>query len=182
MHAKSLLAAAIVCGLAGCSQQAASPPPAVQAPPPATQSVATAPNVGVDLAAIDHAVKPGDDFFAYANGTWVKTATIPADRSNTGTFFEVFEKAEQQTSDLIKNAGASNPAAGSDARRIADYYASYMDETAIDKAGLDPLKPELDAIAAIKSRADLARVLGSRLRADVDPVNATHFQTRSEER
>jgi putative endopeptidase len=178
MNAKTLLAAAIACGIAACSQSPAPPPPAAKTLPAApAKPAAPAPTVGIDLSAIDHGVKPGDDFFAYANGAWVKTATIPPDRSSTGTFFEVFEKAEQQTSGLIKNAGASNPAAGSDARRIADYYAAYMDEAAIDKAGLDPLKPSLDAIAAIKTRADLARVLGSRLRADVDPINATHFHT-----
>jgi putative endopeptidase len=178
MHARTLLAAAIACGIVACSQAPAPSPPAAKAVPsaPATPA-APAPSVGIDLAAIDHGVKPGDDFFAYANGAWVKTATIPPDRSSTGTFFEVFEKAEQQTSDLIRNAGASNPAAGSDARRIADYYAAFMDEAAIDKAGLDPLKPAFDAIAAIRKRADLARVLGSRLRADVDPINATHFHT-----
>src|SRR6185312_3953524 len=178
MHAKTLLAAAIACGIAACSQSPAPPPPAAKTLPAApAKPAAPAPTVGIDLSAIDHGVKPGDDFFAYANGAWVRTATIPPDRSSTGTFFEVFEKAEKQTSDLIQNAGASQPAAGSDARRIADYYAAYMDEAAIDKAGLDPLKPGLDAIAAIKTRADLARVLGSRLRADVDPINATHFHT-----
>jgi putative endopeptidase len=177
MHARTLLASAILIGIAACSQPA--PPPPVAKAPPATPAkpAAPAPSVGIDLAAVDHAVRPGDDFFTYANGAWVKTAEIPADRSSTGTFFEVFEKAERQTSDLIKNAGTSNPAAGSDARRIADYYAAWMDEAAIDKAGLDPLKSELDAIVAIKTRADLARVLGSRLRADVDPINATNFQT-----
>ncbi|MBU6198502.1 MAG: M13 family metallopeptidase [Xanthomonadaceae bacterium] len=180
MNTKTLLVAAIVCGLAACSQSSAPPPPAAKAAVAApAKPVTPAPAVGIDLAAIDHSVKPGDDFFAYANGAWVKSATIPPDRSSTGTFFEVFEKAEKQTSDLIQNAGASHPAAGSDARRIADYYAAYMDEAAIDKAGLDPLKPGLDAIAAIKTRADLARVLGSSLRADVDPINATNFHTEN---
>ena len=185
MHARTLLATAILCGITACSQSPA-PTPAAKAPPVAKATPATAPepaapaaSIGIDLTGIDHSVKPGDDFFAYANGAWVKTATIPPDRSSTGTFFDVFEKAEKQTSDLIKNAGASNPAAGSNARKIADYYAAYMDDAAIDKAGLDPLKPALDAIAAIKTRADLARVLGSGLRADVDPINATNFHTEN---
>jgi len=178
MNHKTLLAAAIACGIAACTQTPASPAPTAKTARSApAKPAAPAPSIGIDLSAIDHGVKPGDDFFAYANGAWVKTATIPPDRSNTGTFFEVFEKAEKQTSDLIKNAGASNPAAGSNDRKIADYYAAYMDDAAIEKAGLDPLKPELDAIGAIKNRADLARVLGSRLRADVDPINATHFHT-----
>ncbi len=171
MHARTLLAAAIVCSIAACSQSSAPPsadaatkPAAPTAAPAKPAAPAPAPALGIDLAGIDHSVKPGDDFFAYANGAWVKTAAIPPDRSNTGTFFEVFEKAEQQTSDLIKTAGASNPAAGSDARRIADYYAAFMDEAAIDKAGLDPLKPAFEAIAAIKTRG------GPRARARQPPA------------
>lgn len=134
---------------------------------------------GVDLAGIDHGVKPGDDFFRYANGQWLKTAQIPADRSSTGTFLKVFEQAEKNTAELIRNASAGHPPAGSDARRIADYYAAWMDTATIERHGLAPLKPELAQIDAIASRGDLARVLGSRLRADVDPVNATHFHTQN---
>lgn len=179
-----ILAAAIACTCAACSQQspnssapasAASAAKATTAAAPAPAS--TAPDLGIDLSYIDKAVKPGDDFFDYANGDWLKTAEIPADRSNTGAFYDVFQITEKHTADLIRNAGADNPAAGSNARKIADYYAAYMDTAAIDKAGLAPLKSELDAIDAIKTRADLARVLGSRLRADVDPINATHFHT-----
>jgi len=145
----------------------------VAAPAPAS----TAPDIGINLSYIDKSVKPGDNFFDYSNGAWLKTAQIPADRSSTGAFYDIFEITEKHTADLIKNAGAGNPAAGSNARKIADYYAAYMDTAAIDKAGLTPIKPELDAIDAIKTREDLARVLGSRLRADVDPINATDFHT-----
>ena len=179
MQARTLLVSAILVGLAACSQSAPPPSAAKAAPATPSEPATPAPSVGIDLAAIDHTVRPGDDFFAYANGAWVRTVQIPADRSSTSTFFEVFEKAEQQTSDLIRNSAAANPAPGSNARKIADYYAAWMDEAAIDKAGLDPLKPDLDAIAAIKTRADLARVLGSRLRADVDPINNTNFHTEN---
>ncbi len=190
-----MLVAALVCALSACSSSldqqaessakaavksaasAATPGSAAAPASGAAASAAGAPDIGVDLSGVDHSVKPGDDFFEYANGAWLKTAQIPPDRSSTGTFFEVFKKAEQRTADLIKAAGASNPAAGSNPRKIADYYAAYMDQAAIEKAGLTPLKPELDAIDAIKTRADLARVLGSRMRADVDPINDTNFHT-----
>jgi putative endopeptidase len=135
------------------------------------------PAIGIDLHGIDHGVKPGDNFFRYANGDWLKTATIPADRANTGTFYEVFKKAENDTADLIRHANASHPPEGSNARKIADFYAAWMDTAAIEQHGLAPLKPELARIGAISSRTDLARVLGSRLRADVDPINATNFHT-----
>jgi len=132
---------------------------------------------GVDLAAIDRSVQPGDDFFAYANGTWVRTTEIPADRSRIGTFQLLSEKAEQRTLDLVRDLGATQLAAGSNARKVADAYAAYMDEDAIERRGLAGLEPLLDAIAAVKSRADLARLLGDRLRADVDPINVTSFHT-----
>ncbi|HET8764605.1 MAG TPA: M13 family metallopeptidase, partial [Rhodanobacter sp.] len=163
-HSHWLLATAIAAGLCGTPAWAATP-----ATPDA--------RIGIDLAGIDHAVKPGDNFFDYANGNWLKTAQIPADRSSTGTFLKIFELTEQHTADLIRNAGASHPAAGSNARKIADYYAAYMDEAAIARNGLKPVQPELAAIAAIKSKDELARMLGSRLRADVDPINSTNFHT-----
>ncbi|GLQ87498.1 M13 family metallopeptidase [Dyella flagellata] len=132
---------------------------------------------GIDLAGMDHAVKPGDDFFSYANGTWVKHTDIPADRSSTGPTEALEELTEQRTADLIRNMASTHPAAASNERKIADYYAAFMNETAIEQHGLSPLKAELDGIDAIKTRDDLARVLGGELRADVDPVNATHFHT-----
>ena len=161
-----ILAAAIAAALCGTPALAATP-------------AAHGPDIGIDLAGIDHSVQPGDEFFDYANGNWLKTAQIPADRSSTGTFLKIFELTEQHTADLIKNAGASHPAAGSNARKIADYYAAYMDEAAISQHGLAPLETELAAIDAIASKDDLARVLGGRLRADVDPVNATNFHTEN---
>jgi len=134
---------------------------------------------GIDLAGMDKSVKPGDDFDGYANGAWRKTAVIPADRSSTGIFLQVFEKAEKRNAELIRDAGKGNPAANSDARLIADYYAAFMDEAAIEKNGLAPLKASFDEIDAIASVKDLSRVLGDGLRADVDPINATNLDTEN---
>jgi putative endopeptidase len=170
---RNLLFLALACSLAACKPSGE----ATTAPATPTQAAATAPTLGVDLAGIDKNVKPGDDFDAYANGAWRNSAQIPDDRSSIGTGFEVQKKAEQRNADLIKGLAASNPAAGSDARRIADYYAAYMDEAGIEARGLEPLKPELAKIDAIASKADLARVLGAGLRADVDPLNATNYHT-----
>ena len=74
---------------------------------PKTQSARPA---GVDLAGVDRSVKPGDDFDAYANGGWRKVTEIPADRSSTGVFFQVFQKAEQRNAQLIRDAGSGKPA------------------------------------------------------------------------
>ena len=132
---------------------------------------------GVDLAGIDKATKPGDDFDGYANGNWKKTAQIPADRASTGIFLQVFEKAEKRNAELIRDASKNNPKPGSNERKIADYYAAFMDEASIEKNGLNPLKPELARIDAIKDKTSLSTVLGGTLRADVDPINATNWNT-----
>jgi putative endopeptidase len=135
--------------------------------------------IGVNPALRDLAVKPGDNFEEYANGTWRKTTEIPADRSNTGVGFEVFQKAEKRNADLVREAGAGKPAAGTPQRMIADYYTAYMDTAGIEKRGLAPLQERLAKIAGIKSKSDLARALGQQLRADVDPLNATEFWTEN---
>ena len=160
-----IVTAAVLCG---SSAWAATPIPA--------QHAADHPT-GVDLAGIDHSVKPGDDFDGYANGNWRKTAVIPADRASTGIFLQVFNKAEQRNAELIKAAAAGHAPAGSNERKIADYYAAFMDQAGIAKHGLSPLKPELAKIEAISTPAELASVMGSQLRADVDPINATNFST-----
>ncbi len=148
---------------------------------PAAVAIAqsSAATCGVSLSYRDMEVKPGDDFDAYANGGWRKASEIPADRSSIGVSYEVFLKAEQRNADLIRQAGAGNPARGTPQRMIADYYAAYMDTAGIERRGLAPLQPRLAAIAAIDSKASLARALGSTLRADVDPLNATNFQTEN---
>jgi predicted metalloendopeptidase len=126
---------------------------------------------------MDHSVKPGNDFFEYANGTWLKRTDIPADRSSYGAGAIVTDLTDGRVAELIQGATKANAPAGSDLRKIGDYYTSFMDTTAIDAAGLEPLKATLDSIAAIHDRKDLARVLGSTLRADVDALNNTNFYT-----
>ena len=178
-----ILATAIVCALGACSSQSDNPqaPSATGSSAAATsapaQAASSKPVNGVDMAAIDHSVKPGDNFYMYANGTWYKNTKIPADRSSVGTFLTVYKRTQKRITDIIKHAADSQPEAGSNAAKIANYYAAYMDTQAIEKHGLKPLRPQLDAIDGIASRKDLARVLGSRLRQDVDPINATDFHT-----
>jgi putative endopeptidase len=143
----------------------------------ATLALAVAPDSrGIDVAGIDRAIAPGDDFFKYANGAWLAVAQIPADRSSWGTDAQLAELTDKRTSDLIREAAASS-AAGSEARKIGDYYASFLDEAHIEALGTKPLAPGLARIDAIKDQADLARVLGSTLRADVDVLNSTNLYT-----
>jgi putative endopeptidase len=134
---------------------------------------------GVDQALIDKAVKPGDDFNAYASGVWLARTEIPADRSSTGVGYEVFQVAEKRNAELIQGIGQSNPAAGTDERRIADYYSAFLDQKGIEQRGLAPLKGELDSIAAIADKSALSAKLGANMRADTDPLNATNFHTEN---
>ncbi len=131
----------------------------------------------LDLAAMDRSIKPGDDFYGYANGTWAKNTPIPPDRSSFGVFTILEEKANKRTSDLIQEADKAKAPAGSEVRMIGDYYAGFMDAKAIEARGLKSIQPELDQIAAIGDKPSLALVLGSELRADVDALNNTNFHT-----
>ena len=141
--------------------------PIVAAPPPAAGA----------LAGMDRSVQPGVDFNQYANGSWLRSTEIPPDRSSTGVGRELTELTAGRTAELIRQSAASTAPAGSDERKVADYYASFMDEAGIEAKGLTVLKPTLDRIAAISDRVTLARYLGSTLRADVDVLNATKLYT-----
>ncbi|HYK34796.1 M13 family metallopeptidase [Alloacidobacterium sp.] len=132
---------------------------------------------GIAVANMDTAIKPGDDFYLYANGDWIKRTEIPADRGGIGVFTRLADLSNKRTADLIEEAAKSDAAAGSGKRKIADLYNSYMDEAGIEAKGLAPLRPHLDAIAAIKDKTELARALGETLRADVDALNNTNFHT-----
>lgn len=132
---------------------------------------------GISVAALDRAVKPGDDFYLYTNGGWLQRNEIPPDRPAIGLFSKLADLANKRTQTLIEEAAKSHAPAGSDARKIADLFNSYMDEAAIEKKGLEPLRAHLQAIAAIKDKRELARALGETLRADVDPLNNTNFHT-----
>ena len=172
---RAALALAILASLSACK-------PATDGAPKADATVeapAATPTAGIDLAGIDKSVQPGDDFDAYANGAWKQATEIPADRASLSTGFYVFEKAEKRLSDLVQGLDKTNPAAGSDARKIADYYAAWMDEAGIEARGLAPLQPKLDGIAAIADKAALSRWLGAGMRADTDPLNATNFYTEN---
>lgn len=121
-------------------------------------------------------VLPGDDFFAWANGDWLAKTDIPADRGSWGSMAALADETNNRIIKLVEDAGADQKAAA-DTRKAADFYKAWMDESAIEAAGLTPLKPQLAKIAAIKNRSDLSRVLGATLRADVDPLNFTDFST-----
>ncbi len=112
---------------------------------------------GVDLTGMDRAVKPGDDFFKFVNGAWAARTPIPADKSSWGGFNILRELSDQRTRAIIESVSRQRSAPGSAAQKVGDYYASFMDEAAIEAKGLAPLKPALVAVAAIQTPADVSR-------------------------
>jgi len=132
---------------------------------------------GIAVDNIDRSVKPGDDFHRFASGNWIKRTEIPADRAGIDVFTRLSDLSSQRTADLIKELATSNPPAGSNLRKVADLFNSYMDEAAIEAKGLTPVKSNLDAIAAIHDKKQLAHALGETLRADVDALNNTNYHT-----
>ena len=146
-------------------------PVALNAAAPATS--------GIDRSAMDTATRAGDNFYTHANGAWVARTEIPADRSSIGGFQIADQTTERRIGELVADLVSGQPKAGSDGARIADYYRAYTNVAAIDAAGMAPIQPDLARFAAITTRADLARVLGEQVRADVDPINSTDFQTEN---
>jgi len=155
--------------------QANAPANATAAPAPARQA---APAAAADTAPANATLRPGDDFFAWANGGWLARTEIPADRSSWGAMASLAEETNARIVKLIEEAGKDKNANG-EARKVGDYYAAYMNEAAIEGKGAAPLKQQLDKIAAIKDKAGLTRALGESLRADVDPLNNTDFATEN---
>ena len=143
-------------------------------PSPAQTS---APTHGISIANMDTTVHPGDNFYLYANGGYVARTKLPPDRAVLSVFSMLDDLSSKRVAGIIEDAAKSNAPAGSDQRKIADLYHSYMDETAIESHGLAALKPRLDAIAAIKTPRELAHALGLSLRADVDALNNTNYHT-----
>jgi predicted metalloendopeptidase len=132
----------------------------------------------VDVAAMDTSVAPGDDFYTYVNGVWLKATSIPPDKASYGVFTILSDETRKRTVALIQEA-ADRSNQSVDARKIGEFYSSFMDETGIETKGIAPLKPQLDAFASIADRRALAHAIGSSLRADVDPLNNTNFQTEN---
>ena len=135
--------------------------------------------VGVDVAGIHKAGAPGDGIDDYANGGWRRATEIPADRASIGSFLTAAQLVERRNIEIITGIGRTNPAPGSNARKIADYYSAYLDRAAIDARGAAPLQPLLARIQAISDRRALSAALGASMRADVDPLNATSFGTEN---
>jgi putative endopeptidase len=117
---------------------------------------------GVDLSSMDKSVKPGDNFFNYVNGTWLKTATIPPDRSQTGSFQDLQILSETRMATLIDELDHKPEAQlAPDEKKLRDLYDAFEDTDAIERAGLKAVQKDLDYIAGLKTQNDVARAMAS---------------------
>jgi len=110
---------------------------------------------GFSIDNIDKSVDPCVDFYQYACGNWMKRAEIPADEPEWVSFLEVNERNQKVLREILEKAAAGGPGRDAIDQKIGDYYGSCMDEKAADTNGLDPLKPELDRVTAVKDKSAL---------------------------
>lgn len=155
MRVTTVLAATLTLAVAACSR---SPAPVAQtdAPAPAHAAIGA---WGFDRDGMDTSVKPGDDFYEYANGQWLKSNQIPADLTSWGAFNKLAVEAEGQLRGIIDGLPKDAPA-GSAEQKVHDFYQAYLDVAAIDQLGLEPASAGLKDIAAAKTHADIARLMG----------------------
>ncbi len=124
---------------------------------PAATLVAQAPrSLGIDTTNFDRSIRPQDDLFRFVNGGWLKRTPIPSDAPRWGTFDELDERSREAMRTILDDAARSSAPAGSEERKVGDFYASFLDSARIESLGVTPLKSELERIAAVTSVSALA--------------------------
>jgi putative endopeptidase len=121
----------------------------------------------LDVTSMDRSVDPCTDFFAYSCGGWIKNNPIPPDQSSWDTYSKMQDENRGRLRDILEAAAAPDPKRSAVDQKIGDYYASCIDEKAVDAKGAEPLKAALDRIAKLKSKAELADVAASLARSGV---------------
>ena len=134
-------------------------------PPPTSPTVALVEGIAIDPADMDLSVKPGDDFYHYAGGTWLKRNLIPPDQTRWGSFFILYDHTTGVLHDIFEECAAAATRGNGDAppgsiqRKVGDFYASGMDEATINAAGTQPLAPYLEQINVLQDTAGLPLLL-----------------------
>ncbi|HET7373871.1 MAG TPA: M13 family metallopeptidase [Gemmatimonadaceae bacterium] len=126
---------------------------------------------------VDIHIKPGDDFFGYANGAWLKAAVIPDGKDRWSVRDDIDEVTRRQVVAILDDARSARP--GSLARKVADFRAALLNQAAIDEKGLAALAPSLSRIDRVGDKLALTRLLGSTMHADVDPLNLGVYASSS---
>ncbi len=153
----SVLAFAGIIALNSCATKTVATK--TETPPPPMETVKVNPENGLDLTAMDKTVRPQDDFYNFVNGSWMKTAKIPADKSTWGSFNKLAEDTDNNSMTILNSLLNDKFAAGSEGKKIQDLYATYMDMNKRNADGINPIKNDLAKIDAIKSVADLQKYM-----------------------
>lgn len=114
----------------------------------------------IDRSNMDFSIKPGDNFYLYANGNWIKNNPVPPSKTRWGSFDVLRLNSSERLRELAE-AAAANPTKDSIYQRVGDFYASGMDTVAIDKLGYDPIRPELEKLAAITDKQEALNEIAS---------------------
>jgi putative endopeptidase len=165
-HVIIALATTSMLALAGCATNITetAPTAAVEVPPTPAAPARPAAELGTfgfDLAGMDRSVTPGDDFYAFANGTWARSTVIPDDKSNYGMFTRLSDLSLERTRGLLDEARRDPN------NRVGRAYASFLDEAGVEARGLAPIQPWLTRIAAARTRADILTLQAEGERAGV---------------
>lgn len=159
------LSVAVGLGLAACSGESVNEP--INEPADMAESAAADTQQlesGIQYENMDTSVRPQDNFFRYINGQWLERTEIPSDRARWGSFDELRERAEAHVLDIITEFAAQPAESGSEAQKIGDLYAAYMDEERIEALGITPLQADFDAIDAVSSHEELTAFWGQRMK------------------
>ena len=149
---------ALALGLVGCGEKQ-------QEAKVTDTPVVTAPaekplELGIELANMDSSVRAQDDFYYHVNGQWLAKTEIPGDKSNYGSFSQLYDESQKAMKIALENAAANKAAKkGSDEYKIGAFYKSYMNQSARNELGITPLQPSLDTIDSVKSKADLVGLM-----------------------
>jgi len=113
---------------------------------------------GIDQGELDSSIRPQDDLFRYVNGKWIDRTEIPSDKARYGSFYLLAEEAEKAVRDIIIESQSAEP--GSEARKVGDLYASFLDEARVQALGAEPIKDLLAQAARVSSIDELLATLG----------------------
>ena len=165
---KLVIGAAALLVIAACGQEATEPA--------AEQAAAEQPKPlvsGIDTTGMDTSVKPGDDFFAYVNGTWVANTEMPADKSRYGLFDILRDESQENVKAIIEKSASGDFEKGTDEQKVGDLYNSFLDWDTRNARGIEPLQPELDRINAISNHDELAVYFAGAMTRGLDaPIGA----------
>ncbi len=182
---KTLLAATIAAslGLIGCSQpenteKSAADKAAMMDAQNAELNQAELGSFGVDLSARNEAIKPGDEFFMYASGTWYDNYELPADKTRYGAFTALAERSEERVKNIVDGL-LEKETLNDEEKLVHDFFVSYMDTDAINEKGLSPISDVLATIDNISTQKDLTEVFGNAwLTGASSPINSGMWYNR----